>query len=74
MEMVVHFRIGCQAYVVECYDMDMALGHYSRDLQSILASLGRIRELLKFVGRMERFKNMVGDSIGEVSHLEPEEG
>jgi hypothetical protein len=69
----VHFLFKCQAYAAERYNMDRALGHYSRDLQGILATLGRIKELLKFVGRTERFKNTLGDSIGEVSHLEPEE-
>jgi len=52
--------------------MDRALGCYLRDLQGIL-ELERIKELLKFVGRMARFKNMLGDSIGDVSHLEPKE-
>jgi hypothetical protein len=73
-ETVVHFLFECQAYTAERYDMDRALGRYSRDLRSILTSLGRIKELLKFVGRMARFKNTLGDSIGDVSHLEPEEG
>jgi len=54
--------------------MDRALGCYSRDLQGILVKLERIKEVLKFVGRMARFKNMLGDSIGDVSHLKPEEG
>jgi ribonuclease HI len=73
-ETVVHFLFECQAYAAERYDMDRALGRYSRDLRSILTSLGRIKELLKFVGRTARFKNTLGDSIGDVSHLEPEEG
>ena len=63
METVVHFLFECQTYTVECYDMDRALGHYTRDLQSILASLGSIKELLTLVGRMVRFSNMLGDSI-----------
>lgn len=71
-ETVIHFLFECQAYAAERYDMDRALGRYSRDLQGILATLGRIKELLKFVGRMERFKNTLGDSIGEVS-FEPKE-
>ncbi|KIJ98344.1 hypothetical protein K443DRAFT_680869 [Laccaria amethystina LaAM-08-1] len=54
--------------------MDKALGRYSRDLKSIMASMKRVKELLKFVGRTARFKNTLGDSIGDVSQLEPEEG
>lgn len=54
--------------------MDRALGRYSRDLKGIMASMKRIKELLKFVGRTARFKTTLGDSIGDVSHLEPEEG
>ena len=54
--------------------MDRALGHHLRDLQGILASLDRVKELLKFVGRMARLKMTLGDAIGDVSHLETEEG
>ena len=53
--------------------MDRALSHYSRDLQGILASLDRIKELLGFMGRTARFKMTLGDAIGDVSHLETEE-
>jgi hypothetical protein len=69
-ETVVHYLFECQAYAEERYDMDRALGRYSRDLQGILSSLARIKELLKFVGRTARFKNTLGDTIGDVSHLE----
>ena len=44
------------------------------EVSHILANLERIKELLKFVGRTARFKNTLGDSIGEVTHLEPMEG
>ena len=54
--------------------MDKALGRHSKDLQAILASLDYIKELLKFVGRTARFKKTLGDAIGDVSHLESEEG
>ena len=54
--------------------MDRALGRSSRDLKGILASLDKIKELLKFVGRTSRFKTTLGDAIGDVSHLDPEEG
>ena len=57
-------------YAMERYDMHRALGRYSRDLQGILASLDRIKELLKFVGRTARFKMTLGNAIGDVSHLE----
>jgi hypothetical protein len=73
-ETVVHYLFECQAYAAERYDMDKALGRYSRDLKSIMASMKRVKELLKFVGRTARFKNTLGDSIGDVSQLEPEEG
>jgi len=73
-ETVVHFLFECQEYAVEQYDMDKVLGHHSRDLQVILASLDNIKELLKFIGRMARFKKTLGDTIGDVSHLESEEG
>ena len=54
--------------------MDRALGRYSRDFKGIMSSTKRIKELLKFVGRTARFKKTLGDTIGDVSHLEPEEG
>ena len=72
-ETVIHYLFECQAYAMERYDMDKALGRYSRDLQGILASLDRIKELLKFVGRTARFKTTLGDAIGDVSQLETEE-
>ena len=72
-ETVVHFLFECQTYAVERYDMDRALGRHSRDLRGILASLDRIKELLKFVGRMARLKATLGDTIGDVSHLENED-
>ena len=53
--------------------MDRALGRHSRDLRGILASLDRIKELLKFVGRTARLKATLGDTIGDVSHLENED-
>jgi len=73
-EMVVHYLFECQAYAAEHYDMDRALGRYSRDLKGIMTSMKRVKELLKFVGRTARFKNMLGDSIGDVSQLESKEG
>ena len=72
-ETVIHYLFECQAYVTERYNLDRALGCYSRDLQGILASLDRIKELLKFMGRTARFKMTLGDAIGDVSHLETEE-
>ena len=45
--------------------MDRALGHHLRDLQGILASLDRVKELLKFIGRTARLKMMLGDAIGD---------
>jgi len=71
---VVHYLFKCQAYAAECYDMERALGHYSRDLKGIMASMKRIKELLKFVGRTARFKKIFGGSIGDISQLESEEG
>ena len=73
-ETVIHFLFECQEYAEERYDMDKALGRHSKDLQAILASLDYIKELLKFVGRTARFKKTLGDAIGDVSHLESEEG
>ena len=74
IETVIHYLFECQAYAVERYDMDRALGRSSRDLKGILASLDKIKELLKFVGRTSIFKTTLGDAIGDVSHLDPEEG
>ena len=73
-ETVVHYLFECQAYREEHYDMDRALGHLSRDLQGILASLDGIKELLKYVGRTARFKTTLGSALGDVSHLESKEG
>ena len=73
-ETVVHYLFECQAYREERYDMDRALGRLSRDLWGILASLDGIKELLKYVGRMARFKTTLGSALGDVSHLESEEG
>jgi len=73
-EMVIHFLFECQTYAAEHFDMDRALGCYSRDLKGILENMTRIKELLKFVGKTARFKKSLGDSIGDVSNLEPEEG
>lgn len=72
-ETVIHFLFECQTYAAERFDMDRALGRYSRDLKGILESMKRIKELLKFVGRTKRFKKSLGDSIGDVSQLESEE-
>ena len=69
-ETVIHYLFKCQVYAAECYDMDRALGHQSQDLQGILGSLDGIKELLKFIGRMARFKKMLGDALGDVSHLD----
>ena len=74
IETVIHYLFECQAYAEERFDLDKALGRYSRDLKGILASLDKIKELLKYVGRTGRFKTTLGDAIGDVSHLDPEEG
>ena len=73
-ETVVHYLFECQAYGEERYDMDRVLGRLSRDLRGILASLDGIKELLKYVGRTARFKTTLGNALGDVSHLESEEG
>ncbi|KIJ94159.1 hypothetical protein K443DRAFT_110852 [Laccaria amethystina LaAM-08-1] len=72
-ETVVHFLFKCQTYTGESYNMDRALGRHSRDLRGNLANLDRVKELLKFVGRMARLKMTFGDAIGDVSHLDTEE-
>jgi len=54
--------------------MDRALGRNSRDLRVILAGLDGIKELLKYIGRTARFKNTLGDALGDVSYLDSEEG
>ncbi|EDR00810.1 uncharacterized protein LACBIDRAFT_313005 [Laccaria bicolor S238N-H82] len=72
-ETVVHFLFECQVYTAERYDMDRALGRWSRDLQGIMESLERVKELLKYVGRTERFKKTLGGTLGDVSHLDSEE-
>jgi hypothetical protein len=54
--------------------MDKALGRRSRDLRGILENIDGIKKLLKYVGRTARFKTTLGDAIGDVTHLEPEEG
>ena len=73
-ETVIHFLFKCQEYAEEHYDMDKALGRHLKDLQAILASSDYIKELLKFIGRMARFKKTLVDAIGDVSLLESEEG
>lgn len=50
--------------------MDQTFKDYWRHL----VSLEGIKEVLKFVWRMARFKNTLGDSIGDASHLELKEG
>ena len=74
IEMVIHNLFECQGYAEEHYNTDRALGGTLRDFKGILVSLDKIKELLKFVGRTGRFKMTLGDAIGDVSHLEPEEG
>ena len=74
IEKVIHYLFECQAHAAERYDMDRVLGCVLRDLKGILARLDKIKELLKFMGRTSRFKTTLGDTIGDVSHLEPEEG
>lgn len=74
VETVIHYLFECQTYAGERYDMDRALGRQSRDLKGILASLDKIKELLKYVGKTGRFRMTLGDAIGDVAHLEPEEG
>ena len=54
--------------------MDRALGRRSRDFQGIMASLEGVKELPKYVGKTARFKKMLGDALGDVSHLDSEEG
>ena len=73
-ETVIHFLFECQAYVAERYDVDRALGCWSRDFQGIMASLEGVKKLLKYVGKTARFKKMLGDALGDVSHLDSEEG
>ena len=52
--------------------MDRALGRQLRDFQGIMSSLDGVKELLKYVGRTARFKKMLGDALGDVSHLDSE--
>ncbi|KIK02623.1 hypothetical protein K443DRAFT_96534, partial [Laccaria amethystina LaAM-08-1] len=73
VEMVIHYLFECQTYAREHY-LDRVLGCQSRDLKGILASLHKIKELLKYVGKTGRFKTTLGDAIGDVSHLDPKEG
>ncbi|EDR05828.1 uncharacterized protein LACBIDRAFT_302634 [Laccaria bicolor S238N-H82] len=47
--------------------MDRAQGRHPRDLKGILGSMSRIKEFLKYVGRTERLKASLGDTIGELS-------
>jgi hypothetical protein len=72
--MVIHYLFECQTYARERYDLDRVLGRQSRDLKGILASLNKIKELLKYVGKTGRFKMTLGDVIDDVSHLDPKEG
>ena len=73
-ETVIHFLFECQAYAqVERHDMDRALGRQLRDFQGIMSSLDGVKELLKYVGRMARFKKTLGYTLGDVSHLDSEE-
>lgn len=70
---MIHFLFECQAYAAERFDMDRAQGRHPRDLKGILGSMSRIKEFLKYVGRTERLKASLGDTIGDVSNLESEE-
>src|SRR6267143_1952171 len=55
-ETITHYLFECPAYSNERHDLDRALGRHSRDLESIMASKKRTRELLRFVGRTKRLK------------------
>ena len=39
-----------------------------------MASLEGVKGLLKYVGKTARFKKTLGDALGDVSHLDSEEG
>ena len=38
-----------------------------------MLSLDGVKELLKYVGRMAKFKKTLGDALGDVSHLDSKE-
>ena len=73
-ETVIHCLFERQAFVVERYNMDRALGHHVRDLQGILSCIDRVKELLKFLGHTGRFKKTHSNMIGNVCQLDSEEG
>src|SRR5437016_1657502 len=60
-ETITHFLFDCPAYSYERYDLERALGRHSRDLESILASKKRTRELLRFISRTKRLKRPFGN-------------
>ena len=69
-ETITHFLFECPAYSYERHDLDEALGRHSRDLESILASRKRTRELLRFVSRTGRLKRSFGDLAQRVDDEE----
>jgi len=52
-ETVIHFLFECQAYAAEQYNMDRVLGHQSRDLQGIMASLDGVVEVCGQNGQVQ---------------------
>ena len=63
-EMVTHFLFECPAHDYERSDLDRELGAASRDLKTILSDTDKTRELLRYIGRTRRLKE-----LGDVSSM-----
>jgi len=61
-ETITHFLFHCPAYQNERHDLDNALGPHRRDLESILKSKKRTKDLLRYIGRTKRLKKLLGET------------
>jgi ribonuclease HI len=57
-ETITHFLFECPSYDCERHDLDAKLGRSSRDLKTILADPDKARDLLSYIGRTRRFKDL----------------
>ena len=60
-ETITHFLFHCPAYQNERHDLDNALGPHRRDLESILKSKKRTKDLLQYIGHTKRLKKLLGE-------------
>ena len=58
-----HYLFNCPAWRAEHWCMGKALGREAKSLQHVLSSEKGVDELLRFLGRTERFKATYGSDI-----------